>query len=152
MGLNSDASVCDVKFMIIYLPDPYSWVESDTRSIFKRSLTGLNSGFSFLQRNWHTKVKEAYLPNYLLEKEWLTSYISEGYFHSVKFTEPWPQFELETSFQFPTTVTNTPFKFICFRGFGLLDKYYPNPSWTFKVDWITPYFGLVLYCDELIFV
>ena len=30
-----------------YLPNPSAWVGYDTRSIFKRSLTGLNSEFSF---------------------------------------------------------------------------------------------------------
>ena len=30
-----------------YLPNPSAWVGYDTRSIFKRSLTSLNSEFSF---------------------------------------------------------------------------------------------------------
>ena len=37
----------------------------DTRSIFIRSLTGLNSEFSFPLTGCHTKVKEPSLPNYL---------------------------------------------------------------------------------------
>ena len=44
----------------IYLPNPLY----DTRSIFKWSLTCLNSEFSFLS-GCHTKVKESSLPNYL---------------------------------------------------------------------------------------
>ena len=37
----------------------------DTRSIFKRSLTDLNSEFSFSLNGCHTKVKESSLPYYL---------------------------------------------------------------------------------------
>ena len=33
---------------IIYLPNPSAWAGDDTRSIFKRSLTGLNSEFFLL--------------------------------------------------------------------------------------------------------
>ena len=37
----------------------------DTRSIFKRSLTGLNSEFSFSLTSCHTQAEEPSLPNYL---------------------------------------------------------------------------------------
>ena len=37
----------DISIIISYLPNPSARVGYDTRSIFKRSLTGLNSDFSF---------------------------------------------------------------------------------------------------------
>ena len=37
----------------------------DTRSIFMRSLIGLNSEFSFSLTSWYTKVEESSLPYYL---------------------------------------------------------------------------------------
>ena len=46
----------------IYLPLP-ARARYDT--IFKRSLTGLNSEFSFSGTGCHTKIKELSLPNYL---------------------------------------------------------------------------------------
>ena len=46
MWLFKPASV--LKYVQIpYLPNPSAWAGYDTRSIFKRSLTGLNSEFSF---------------------------------------------------------------------------------------------------------
>ena len=51
--------------MYPYLPNPSAQVGYDTRSIFKRSLTGLNSGFSFTYTSCLTKAKELSLPHYL---------------------------------------------------------------------------------------
>ena len=46
-----------------YLHNLSAPARCDTRSLFKRSLTGLNSKFSFLT-GCHTKVKEPSLPYY----------------------------------------------------------------------------------------
>ena len=43
----------------------YSRAECDTRSIFKRCLTGLNSEFSFSETGCLTKAEELSLPYYL---------------------------------------------------------------------------------------
>ena len=44
---------------------PFTQAGSDTISIFKLSLTGLNSEFSFFLTSFHTKVKEPSLLYYL---------------------------------------------------------------------------------------
>ena len=54
-------SVCDYA----YLPNPSARAGYDTRSIFKRSLTGLNSECSFSLTSCLTKVEEPSLPYYL---------------------------------------------------------------------------------------
>ena len=48
-----------------YLPNPSARAGYDTRSIFKRSLTGLNSEFSFSLTSCLTKAVELSLPYYL---------------------------------------------------------------------------------------
>ena len=48
-----------------YLLNPSARVGYDTRSIFKRSLTGLNSEFSFSKTSCLTKAEEPSLPYYL---------------------------------------------------------------------------------------
>ena len=48
-----------------YLPNPSAWAGYDTRSIFKQSLTGLNSEFSFSKTSCLTKPEEPSLPYYL---------------------------------------------------------------------------------------
>ena len=48
-----------------YLPNPSARAGYDTMSIFKRSLTGLNSEFSFSQTSCLTKAEEPSLPYYL---------------------------------------------------------------------------------------
>ena len=45
--------------------NPSPRTECETTSIFKLSLTGLNSEFSFSEASCHTKVKEPSLPYYL---------------------------------------------------------------------------------------
>ena len=50
-------------YICIYTPNPSAWGVCDTRSIFKRSLTGLNSVFRLLD---YTKTKALSLPDYLL--------------------------------------------------------------------------------------
>ena len=51
--------------MLSYLPNPSARAGYDTRSIFKRGLTGLNSEFSFSQTSCFTKAEEPSLPYYL---------------------------------------------------------------------------------------
>ena len=48
-----------------YLPNPSTRAGYDTRSILKRSLTGLNSEFSFSLTSCLTKPEEPSLPYYL---------------------------------------------------------------------------------------
>ena len=48
-----------------YLPNSSAWAGYDTRSIFKRSLTGLNSEFSFSLTSYLTKAEEHSLSYYL---------------------------------------------------------------------------------------
>ena len=48
-----------------YLPNPSARAGYDTRSIFKRSLTGLNSEFSFSWTSCLTNAEEISLPYYL---------------------------------------------------------------------------------------
>ena len=48
-----------------YLPNPSAWAGYDTRSLFKLSLTGLNSEFSFSKTSCLTKAEETSLPYYL---------------------------------------------------------------------------------------
>ena len=51
--------------LLSYLPNPSTRAGYDTRSIFKRSLTGLNSEFSFSKTSYLTKAEELSLPYYL---------------------------------------------------------------------------------------
>ena len=50
---------------VSYLPTPSARTGYDTMSIFKRSLTGLNSEFSFSETSCLTKAEEPSLPYYL---------------------------------------------------------------------------------------
>ena len=51
--------------ILSYLPNPSARAGYDTRSIFKRRLTGLNSEFSFSKTSCLTKAEEPGLPCYL---------------------------------------------------------------------------------------
>ena len=51
--------------MLIIFTNLSTLAAYDTRSIFKRSLTGLNSELSFSQTSCHSKAKEPSLPYYL---------------------------------------------------------------------------------------
>ena len=53
------------KWYLIIFTNPSTRAGYDTRSIFKRSLTGLNSEFSFSWSSWLTMALEPSLPNYL---------------------------------------------------------------------------------------
>ena len=57
-------TVCIQKTILIFT-NPTARAGYDTRSIFKRSLTGFNSEFSFSQTSCLTKVEEPRLPYYL---------------------------------------------------------------------------------------
>ena len=60
------ASGCkDEGRMIILFTNPSAQAGYDTRSIFKRSLTGLNSEFSFSKTSCLTKAEEPSLSYYL---------------------------------------------------------------------------------------
>ena len=48
-----------------YLPNPFARAGYDTRSVFKRSLTGLNSEISFSKTRSLTKAEEPSLPYYI---------------------------------------------------------------------------------------
>ena len=68
---SSDETKCIMIFFaeinLSYLPNPSARAGYDTRSIFflKRSLTGLNSEFSFSWTSCLTKAEEPSLPYYL---------------------------------------------------------------------------------------
>ena len=51
--------------ILSYLPTPSARAGYDTRSIFKRSLTGWNSEYSFSETSWFIKAEEPNLPYYL---------------------------------------------------------------------------------------
>ena len=51
--------------LLSYLPNPSARAGYDTRSIFKRSLTGFNSKYSFSKTSCLTKAEEPSLPYYL---------------------------------------------------------------------------------------
>ena len=55
-----------IHLIYVYLPNPSAQARCDTRSIFNKSLTGLNSDFSLYLTVWHIKVKEFYLLGHLL--------------------------------------------------------------------------------------
>ena len=54
-----------VSCIYTYLPNPSTRAGYDTRSISKRSLTGLNSEFSFSKTSCLTEAEEPCLPDYL---------------------------------------------------------------------------------------
>ena len=67
-SLNSPIFETNAIYLFVYLsifPNPSARARYDTRSIFKRSLTGLNSEFSFSHTSCLTKAKELSLPYYL---------------------------------------------------------------------------------------
>ena len=91
----------------IYLPNPSSWGGGNTRLNFKRSLTGLNSEFSFFKTGYHTKVKESNLPYYLP----IAGRRTIGFVPFQKILAQYemlrPGFELFSPCQFPTILTIT---------------------------------------------
>ena len=52
-------------FSLVLFTNPSAWAGYDTRSVFKRSLTGFNSEFSFSYTSCLTKAEEPSLSYYL---------------------------------------------------------------------------------------
>ena len=65
-SLTNHVYVCVLMCVYLsYLPNPSALAGYDTRSVLKRSLTGLNSEFSFSLTSCLTKAEEPSLPYYL---------------------------------------------------------------------------------------
>ena len=91
------------KFVNPYLPTPPpARAGYDTKSIFNRSLTSLNSDFSFSWTSCFTKAEETSLLYYLPIAG--GRIISQGYLWYVKWNQPRPGFELVSPCPFPTTI------------------------------------------------
>ena len=60
-----DMVYCNMLWCIILFTNPSARAGYDTRSVFKRSLTGLNSEFSFSETRCLTKAEETSLSYYL---------------------------------------------------------------------------------------
>ena len=90
----------------MYLPNPFAQTECNTRSIFKQSLIGLNSEFSFSKTRCQIKVKDPRQPYYLL----IAGRIHFGFIHFpnvlsyVKYKRTYSGFEL---------VLPKPCKYVC---------------------------------------
>ena len=108
-----------------YLPNPSTRAGYDTRSIFKRSLTGLNSEFSFSWTSlphigWRTQCAELFTHSWR-ENNWIHTFPKVKYF--VKCNQPRPGFELMSPCPLPTAITITP------RAPPLLLPLLPDPLW-----------------------
>ena len=103
-------------YVFVYIfTNPSAQAGCDTRSIFKRILTGLNSESSFSLTCWHTKVKE---PSLLFTHIWMENSWNHKFPKSI--STMWnanPDFELGSPFPFPIMlVTNASmymFVYIC---------------------------------------
>ena len=73
--------VSDKKMSMILFTNPSARAGYDTRSIFKRSLTGLNSEFSFSLTSYLTKAEEPSL-SYFLPTPTLGQDMTQGQFLS----------------------------------------------------------------------
>ena len=94
-------TIINVAFVLCFVTiftNPSASAGYDTRSIFKRSLTGLNSEFSCCQTSYLTKAEELSLT--WRENNWIHTF--------VKCDQPRPGFELVSPWLFPTTRTITP--------------------------------------------
>ena len=96
-------------YVYVYIPNTTARTGCDTRSIFKRSLTRLNSEFSFSETDYHAQVKEPSPPDYLpIAGGGMVGFISfQRYLLFVKCKQHCPEFELDSLCLFPTTVANT---------------------------------------------
>ena len=93
-----------------YLPNPSARTGYDTGSVFKQSLTGLNSEFSFSLTSCLTKAEEPSLSYYLpIAGGRIIGFIP---FSRVlvlcECNQSRPGFELVSPCPFPTTITITP--------------------------------------------
>ena len=95
---------------IMYLPNPIEKVGCNTKSIFKLSFTGLNSGFSFSAAVCHTKVKEISLSYYLpITVESIVRFVLFPRVLELCEKQTHPRFELTVlQCPFPTMITITP--------------------------------------------
>ena len=95
---------------IILFTNPSARAGYDTRSIFKRSLTGLNSELSFSKTSCLTKAEEPSLSYYLThswrENNWIHTF-PKGISY-VKCNQSRPGFELKSPCPFPPTITISP--------------------------------------------
>ena len=90
----------------IIFTNPCTGAGYDTWSIFKRSLTGLNSEFSFSETSCLAKAEEISLPYYLpIAGGRIIGFIP---FPNVKCNQSRSGFELVSPCPFPTTITITP--------------------------------------------
>ena len=91
----------------MYISKPYIWAWCNTMSIFKKSLTCLDSVFSFSLRSYHNMAKVLNLLNYLP----ISASRINGFIHFSRllalYEMPHPGFELRPSYQFPVIVTTT---------------------------------------------
>ena len=95
-------------YVCVYITNHSAQAAWDTRSIFKKSLTGLNLEFSFSLTCCHTKVKELSLLNCLpIAGQRIVGFIS--------FPKVWVLHEMQTAsfrilntYPFPTTITIKP--------------------------------------------
>ena len=69
-GMTEDFS----NFYLILFTNPSAQAGYDTRSIFKRSLTGLNSEFSFFYTSCLTKAEEPSLTHSWRENNWIHTF------------------------------------------------------------------------------
>ena len=98
MHKRSQITSCLTGFIIF--TNPSARARYDTRSVFKRSLTGLNSEFSFSKTSCLTKPEEHSLSYYLP--------IGGGIQCYVKCNQSRPGFELVSRCPFSATITITP--------------------------------------------
>ena len=105
--VKKDDFITDVLLFIFIFTNPSARAGCDTRSIFKRSLTGLNSEFSFSWTSCLTKVEEPSLPDYLsITGGRIIGFIPFPSY--VKCYQSRPGFELVSWCPFPTTIIITP--------------------------------------------
>ena len=100
-----------IKINIVLFTNPSARAGYDTRSIFKRSLTGLNSEFSFSDKSCLTKAEEPSLSYYLpIAGGRIIGFIPFPRVLVLCEMQSRPGFELVSPcpFPFPTTITITP--------------------------------------------
>ena len=86
----------------MYLFNPSIQAGCDTKSIVKRSVTGLNSKFSFFKIKAKEFSRHCYLPTMGTGWKYLDSYFSQGYKRYIKCKQLLSQFELgsQSTFSF----------------------------------------------------
>ena len=101
----------------VHISTRWFWHSCDSKSIFKRGLTWLNSEFSFSLTGWRIKVEKPCLLALLFIHSWrkklLDLYLFEGYLCYVKSKQPRPELEFGLLCPFPATLTLTPRAALC---------------------------------------